>query len=106
MGRLSRTNCVRRLFFYGMRVFKNLTAFQLTSNLNRFAHTCSALIASGISVSDFSAFFLPRLEPLVSDPVVNVRIAASRTVRALCMTGMYKNRQGMSSFLLVMESEL
>lgn len=52
-----------------------------------FAQTCSALIASGISVSDFSAFFLPRLEPLASDPVVNVRIAASRTVRALCMTG-------------------
>ncbi|KAH8555290.1 armadillo-type protein [Umbelopsis sp. PMI_123] len=59
-----------------------------------FAHTCSALIASGISVSDFSAFFLPRLEPLVSDPVVNVRIAASRTVRALCMTDGHREDAG------------
>ncbi|KAI9287464.1 armadillo-type protein [Umbelopsis sp. AD052] len=59
-----------------------------------FAHTCSAMIASGISVSDFSAFFLPRLEPLASDPVVNVRIAASRTVRALCMTDGHREDAG------------
>ncbi|KAM3581457.1 hypothetical protein VKS41_006283 [Umbelopsis sp. WA50703] len=59
-----------------------------------FAQTCSALIASGISVSDFAAFFLPRLEPLASDPVVNVRIAASRTVRALCMTDGHREDAG------------
>jgi serine/threonine-protein phosphatase 4 regulatory subunit 1 len=37
------------------------------------------LIESGIGASDFASFFLPRLAPLAFDPVVNVRIAASRT---------------------------
>ncbi|KAG1175286.1 hypothetical protein G6F70_000884 [Rhizopus microsporus] len=45
-----------------------------------FAQICQALIESGIGASDFASFFLPRLAPLAYDPVVNVRIAASRTI--------------------------
>lgn len=45
-----------------------------------FAQICKALIESGIGASDFASFFLPRLAPLAYDPVVNVRIAASRTI--------------------------
>ncbi|KAG0846607.1 hypothetical protein G6F17_013290 [Rhizopus arrhizus] len=45
-----------------------------------FAHICQALIEAGINASDFASFFLPRLAPLAHDPVVNVRIAASRTI--------------------------
>ncbi|RCH88951.1 Serine/threonine-protein phosphatase 4 regulatory subunit 1, partial [Rhizopus stolonifer] len=45
-----------------------------------FAHICQALIEAGIGASDFASFFLPRLAPLAHDPVVNVRIAASRTI--------------------------
>ncbi|KAG2205706.1 hypothetical protein INT47_008063 [Mucor saturninus] len=45
-----------------------------------FAQICKALIQSGIGASDFASFFLPRLAPLAYDPVVNVRIAASRTI--------------------------
>ncbi|KAI9363798.1 armadillo-type protein [Pilaira anomala] len=45
-----------------------------------FAQICKALIESGIGASDFASFFLPRLAPLAHDPVINVRIAASRTI--------------------------
>ncbi|CAO0800068.1 unnamed protein product [Mucor circinelloides] len=45
-----------------------------------FAQICKALIDAGIGASDFASFFLPRLAPLAYDPVVNVRIAASRTI--------------------------
>ncbi|CEP07968.1 hypothetical protein [Parasitella parasitica] len=45
-----------------------------------FAQICKALIEAGIGASDFASFFLPRLAPLAYDPVVNVRIAASRTI--------------------------
>ncbi|KAI8326855.1 armadillo-type protein [Choanephora cucurbitarum] len=51
-----------------------------------FAQICKALIEAGIGASDFASFFLPRLAPLAHDPVVNVRIAASRTIGAI-----YKN---------------
>ncbi|RCI04856.1 Serine/threonine-protein phosphatase 4 regulatory subunit 1 [Rhizopus stolonifer] len=45
-----------------------------------FAQICRALIKAGIGASDFASFFLPRLAPLAYDPVVNVRIAASKTI--------------------------
>ncbi|KAI8997783.1 armadillo-type protein [Pilobolus umbonatus] len=48
-----------------------------------FAQICQALIESGMSASNFASFFLPRLAPLAYDPVVNVRIAASRTVASI-----------------------
>ncbi|KAI8384178.1 armadillo-type protein [Blakeslea trispora] len=51
-----------------------------------FAQICKALIEAGIGASDFASFFLPRLAPLAYDSVVNVRIAASRTIGAI-----YKN---------------
>jgi hypothetical protein len=45
------------------------------------------LIESGIGASDFASFFLPRLAPLAYDPVVNVRIAASRTIGTIYTNG-------------------
>lgn len=53
----------------------------------RFAHICQALIEAGIGASDFASFFLPRLAPLAHDPVVNVRIAASRTIGTIYTNG-------------------
>lgn len=53
----------------------------------RFAQICQALIESGIGASDFASFFLPRLAPLAYDPVVNVRIAASRTIGTIYTNG-------------------
>lgn len=55
--------------------------------LNRFAQICKALIESGIGASDFASFFLPRLAPLAYDLVVNVRIAASRTIGTIYTNG-------------------
>lgn len=52
-----------------------------------FAQICKALIESGIGASDFASFFLPRLAPLAYDPVVNVRIAASRTIGTIYTNG-------------------
>lgn len=54
---------------------------------NRFAQICKALIEAGIGASDFASFFLPRLAPLAYDPVVNVRIAASRTIGTIYTNG-------------------
>lgn len=53
----------------------------------RFAQICKALIDTGVDTSDFASFFLPRLAPLAYDPVVNVRIAASRTIGAIYKNG-------------------
>lgn len=55
--------------------------------LYRFAQICKALIEAGIGASDFASFFLPRLAPLAYDPVVNVRIAASRTIGTIYTNG-------------------
>ncbi|OAD65174.1 hypothetical protein PHYBLDRAFT_184209 [Phycomyces blakesleeanus NRRL 1555(-)] len=46
-----------------------------------FANICKMLLEVGISAADFGAFFIPRLGPLAYDPIVNVRIAAARTIR-------------------------
>ncbi|KAI8381397.1 armadillo-type protein [Radiomyces spectabilis] len=43
-----------------------------------FAHICEALLNSQISARDVGTFFLPRLDILAKDPVVNVRIAVAR----------------------------
>lgn len=50
----------------------------------RFTQICRSLLDAGINAADFASFFLPRLALLVKDPVVNVRIAASRTMHTLC----------------------
>ncbi|KAI8638998.1 armadillo-type protein [Parasitella parasitica] len=52
----------------------------VNSLIYSFAQICKALIEAGIGASDFASFFLPRLAPLAYDPVVNVRIAASRAI--------------------------
>ncbi|KAI9023008.1 armadillo-type protein [Phycomyces nitens] len=46
-----------------------------------FANICKMLLEVGITAADFGAFFVPRLGPLAYDPIVNVRIAAARTIR-------------------------
>ncbi|KAI9470545.1 MAG: armadillo-type protein [Benjaminiella poitrasii] len=48
-----------------------------------FAQICKALVESGIGASDFASFFFPRLAPLATDPIVNVRISASRTIATI-----------------------
>ncbi|KAL0097887.1 armadillo-type protein, partial [Phycomyces blakesleeanus] len=55
-----------------------------------FAQICRALLEAGIYAGDFASFFLPRLAPLAEDPVANVRIAASRTIRAIYTNEPYR----------------
>ncbi|KAI8071336.1 armadillo-type protein [Gongronella butleri] len=55
-----------------------------------FTQICRALLEVGISPGDFASFFLPRLAPLTQDPIVNVRIGASRTVRLLYTNEAYR----------------
>ncbi|KAL9549431.1 hypothetical protein MBANPS3_005213 [Mucor bainieri] len=55
-----------------------------------FTQICKSLLDAGINPTDFASFFLPRLALLVKDPVVNVRIAASRTMRTLCSINGYR----------------
>ncbi|KAI8639234.1 armadillo-type protein [Parasitella parasitica] len=55
-----------------------------------FTQICRSLLDAGINPADFASFFLPRLALLVKDPVVNVRIAASRTIHTLCLIDAYK----------------
>ncbi|KAI8388520.1 armadillo-type protein [Radiomyces spectabilis] len=54
-----------------------------------FAQLCRTLLEAGISVGDFASFFLTRLVHLATDPVVNVRIATSRTMRAIYLNDVY-----------------
>lgn len=51
-----------------------------------FTSICRSLLEAGISSADFASFFLPRLASLSKDPVVNIRIAVSRTMKVLCST--------------------
>lgn len=53
----------------------------------RFTQICRSLLDAGIHPADFASFFLPRLINLAKDPVVNVRIATSRTIQTLCCIG-------------------
>lgn len=55
----------------------------------RFTNICRSLLEAGISSADFASFFLPRLASLSKDPVVNIRIAVSRTMKVLCSTADY-----------------
>ncbi|KAG0192959.1 hypothetical protein DFQ28_006991 [Apophysomyces sp. BC1034] len=55
-----------------------------------FAQICQVLLNAGIGGDDFSKFFLPRLCPLAYDPVVNVRIAASYTIRMIYQQGDFR----------------
>ncbi|CAO3606909.1 unnamed protein product [Mucor fragilis] len=55
-----------------------------------FTLICRSLLDAGINPADFASFFLPRLALLVKDPVVNVRIAASRTMHTLCSINGYR----------------
>ncbi|ORX50959.1 ARM repeat-containing protein [Hesseltinella vesiculosa] len=55
-----------------------------------FTLICRALLDMGISAGDFASFFLPRLKPLTEDPVVNVRIGASRTLRQIYTNESYR----------------
>ncbi|CAG8517817.1 10969_t:CDS:10 [Paraglomus occultum] len=52
-----------------------------------YVQICSALMSNGFPNSEFETHFLPILETLVSDQVVNVRIAVARLVSDLCQTG-------------------
>ncbi|GAN10190.1 protein phosphatase 4 regulatory subunit 1 [Mucor ambiguus] len=54
-----------------------------------FTQICRSLLDAGINPADFASFFLPRLALLVKDPVVNVRIAASKTMHTLCSINGY-----------------
>ncbi|KAI9306791.1 armadillo-type protein [Cunninghamella echinulata] len=54
-----------------------------------FTQICCSLLDAGISASDFASFFLPRISPLAFDPVVNVRIGASRTIRQIYLNESY-----------------
>ncbi|KAI9499520.1 armadillo-type protein [Zychaea mexicana] len=55
-----------------------------------FVQICRVLLEAGICAADFASFFLPRLVPLADDPVVNVRIATSRTIRAIQIHDAYR----------------
>ncbi|KAI9275586.1 armadillo-type protein [Phascolomyces articulosus] len=55
-----------------------------------FVQICKVLLEAGICAADFASFFLPRLVPLADDPVVNVRIATSRTIRAIQIHDTYR----------------
>ncbi|KAL7327508.1 hypothetical protein PS15p_205927 [Mucor circinelloides] len=55
-----------------------------------FTQICRSLLDAGINPADFASFFLPRLALLVKDPVVNVRIAASRAMHTLCSINGYR----------------
>lgn len=54
-----------------------------------FVQICKLLLEAGICAGDFASFFLPRLIPLAEDPIVNVRIATSRTIRAIQTHGKF-----------------
>ncbi|KAH8550279.1 armadillo-type protein [Umbelopsis sp. PMI_123] len=49
-----------------------------------FAQISKALLEAGISAWDFHCFFLPRLDMLANDLVVNVRITVARAFRTIC----------------------
>ncbi|KAI9285389.1 armadillo-type protein [Umbelopsis sp. AD052] len=49
-----------------------------------FAQISKALLDAGISAWDFHSFFLPRLDMLANDLVVNVRIAVARAFKTIC----------------------
>jgi hypothetical protein len=55
--------------------------------LYRFAQISKALLDAGISASDFHSFFLPRLDMLANDLVVNVRITVARAFKTICEDG-------------------
>ncbi|KAI7849453.1 armadillo-type protein [Circinella umbellata] len=55
-----------------------------------FVQICRVLLEAGICAADFASFFLPRLVPLADDPVVNVRIATSRTIRTIQIHDAYR----------------
>ncbi|GAA5815755.1 hypothetical protein MFLAVUS_009270 [Mucor flavus] len=55
-----------------------------------FTQICRSLLDAGIHPADFASFFLPRLINLAKDPVVNVRIATSRTIQTLCCIAGYR----------------
>ncbi|KAG0170867.1 Serine/threonine-protein phosphatase 4 regulatory subunit 1 [Apophysomyces sp. BC1034] len=55
-----------------------------------FAQICKSLLEAGIYAGDFASFFLPRLAPLAYDPIVNVRIAASRAIKTIYMNDSYQ----------------
>ncbi|CAO3671906.1 unnamed protein product [Umbelopsis vinacea] len=49
-----------------------------------FAQISKALLEAGISAWDFHSFFLPRLDILANDLVVNVRITVARAFQTVC----------------------
>lgn len=59
----------------------------LKCGLFRFAQISKALLEAGISAWDFHTFFLPRLDMLANDLVVNVRITVARAFETICDDG-------------------
>ncbi|KAI8068870.1 armadillo-type protein [Thamnidium elegans] len=71
-----------------------------------FTQICRSLLDAGIHPADFASFFLPRLINLAKDPVVNVRIATSRTIQTLCCIAGYRQDLEVITQVEVADSEL
>ncbi|KAF7725695.1 hypothetical protein EC973_009412 [Apophysomyces ossiformis] len=83
----SKRNFALALLSHVMEKLEEFVRSEMYRNRLVFAQICKSLLEAGIYAGDFASFFLPRLAPLADDPIVNVRIAASRAIRAIYMNG-------------------